>query len=130
VNEDVTIANEHIVFLKRTSKVGLHFPSLDYDSLQLACYTDGSFTNRADKSSQIGFVTCSLDTNGAMCVLSFRSWKAWRLCRSAMASETLAFVEGFDSTLSSRSQLSQMLGRDMPILIPFSYSRILNRSST
>jgi hypothetical protein len=43
--------------------------------------------------------------------------EAWRLCRSAMASETLAFVEGFDPTLSRRSQLSQMLGRDMPILM-------------
>jgi hypothetical protein len=34
VHEDVKIAKGQKAFLKRTSKVGLHFPRLDYDSLQ------------------------------------------------------------------------------------------------
>jgi hypothetical protein len=99
--------------LKRTTTVVLHFPTLAHDSLQLACATDGSVTNRAEKSNLIGFVTRADDKNGAMRVVSFRSCKAWRLCRSAMALETFAFVEGFDSTLALGSQLSQMLAKDV-----------------
>jgi hypothetical protein len=47
-----------------------------------------------------------------------------------MASETLAFVEEFDSTLSSRSQLLQMLGRDMPILILTDSQSLFNVMTT
>jgi hypothetical protein len=130
VNKDVKISNEQIVFLKRTSNVGLHCPRQDYDSLQLDCYIDASFANRADKSRQIGFVTCLLDKNGAMRIVSFLSCKAWRVCRSGMASETLAFVKGLDSTLSRRSQLSQMLERDMPILMLTDSQSLFNVMTT
>jgi hypothetical protein len=41
-----------------------------------------------------------------------------------MASGTLAFVERLNSTLSLRFQLSQMLGRDIPILM-LTYSQSL-----
>jgi hypothetical protein len=34
-----------------------------------------------------------------------------------MASETLAFVEGFDASFTLRSQLSAMLGKDIPLLM-------------
>jgi hypothetical protein len=98
-NGDVKIANEQMAFLKQTSKVVLHFPRLDYDSLRLICFTDAGFANRADKNSQIGFGTCLADKNGAMCIVSFRSYKGWSVCRSGMVSATLAFVEAFDSTL-------------------------------
>jgi hypothetical protein len=92
--------------LKQTTTVVLHFPTLAHDSLQLACSTDGSVTNRGEKSNLIGFVTRADDKNGTMRVVPFRSCKAWRACRSAMALETLAFVEGFDSTLDLGSQLT------------------------
>jgi adenylylsulfate kinase-like enzyme len=95
VNENVTIANEKMVFLKRTSKVGLHFPRLDYDSLQLACYTDGSFANRADKSNQIGFVSCLLDKNGAMCITSFRSCTSMETMPQCNGIGDVGFCRGF-----------------------------------
>jgi hypothetical protein len=34
-----------------------------------------------------------------------------------MASETLAYVEGFDTSFTLRSQLSDMLGKDIPLLM-------------
>jgi hypothetical protein len=34
-----------------------------------------------------------------------------------MASETIAFVEGFDASFTLRSQLSAMLGNDIPLLM-------------
>lgn len=117
VSTHVSMVNERVVFLKRTAKVGLNFPHLDYDSLRLVCYADGSFANRDDKSSQIGFVTCLVDKYAKMCILAFRSCKAWRVCRSAMAAETLAFVEGFDTSFTLRAQVRQLLGRDLPLIM-------------
>jgi hypothetical protein len=111
-HEGIKVTNEQKAVLKRTTTVVLHFPTLAHISLQLACSTDGSVTNRAEKSNLIGFVTRADDKNGTMRVVSFRSCKAWRLCRRAMALETFAFVEGFDSTLALGSQLSQMLAKD------------------
>jgi hypothetical protein len=125
-NGDVKIANAQMAFLKRTSKVVLHFPRLDYDSLRLICYTNGGFANRADKNSQIGFGTCLADKNGAMCIVSFLSYKGWSVCRSAMVSETLAFVEAFDSTLHLDLNFRGCWG----VMYPLSCSRILDRSST
>jgi hypothetical protein len=123
-HDGIKITNEQIAVLQRKSAVVLHFPTLAYDSLQLACSTDGSVTNRAEKSSQIGILTRADDKNGAMRVVSFRSCKAWRVCRSAMALETFAFVEGFDSTLALGSQLSQMLALESSILVlTYSHSR-------
>jgi hypothetical protein len=92
--------------------VGLRFKKLDYSSLRLVTYVDGSFANREDKSSHVGYVSCLVDKDGHMCILSYRSCKAWRVCRSAMVSETLAFVEGFDASFTLRSQLSAMLGKN------------------
>jgi hypothetical protein len=90
--DHVKLVNENLLTLQATSTLGLEFPKLDYASLQLVSYVDGSFANREDKSSQIGFVTCLVDKNGRICILSYRSCKAWTVCRSAMASETLALL--------------------------------------
>lgn len=109
--------NERLSMLKNTNEVGLSFPKLDADSIRLVTYTDGSFANRDDSSSQIGFVTCLMDKNGHIAILNYRSCKAWRVCRSAMASETLAFTEGFDSSFAIRSQLSLILGRHIPLVM-------------
>jgi hypothetical protein len=102
--------NEKILTLKATAHVGLQFENLDY-GLRLVTYVDGNFANREDKYSQIGYVRCLVDKDGHMCILSYRPCKARRVCRSAMASETLAFVEGFDASFTLRSQLSDMLGK-------------------
>lgn len=115
--DHVASINRKVQYLKSTASIGLVFPKLDVDSLRLVVYTDGSFANRDDKTSQIGFVTCLTDKTGRVVILSYRSCKSWRVCRSAMASETLAFVAGFDTGFTIRAQISEILQLDLPLLI-------------
>jgi hypothetical protein len=42
----------------------------------------------------------------------------------------VGFAEGFDSTLSHRSQLSQMLGRDVPIIMLTDSQSLFNVMTT
>jgi transposase InsO family protein len=62
--DHVEAKNEKILTLKLTAQVGLHFPNLDYDTLRLVTYADGSFANREGKSSQIGYASCLVDKDG------------------------------------------------------------------
>jgi hypothetical protein len=80
----------------------------------MVMYAESSFANRRDKSSQLGYVVCLRDKTGTMCI-RYRSCKSWRVVRSAMAAETLAFTAAFDAALSVRDQLEKVLKRNVPI---------------
>ena len=115
--EHVHLMNEKIRYLHDTSTIGLSFPKLDAKTLRLVCYVDGSFANRDDKSSQIGIVICLADGEGRMSILYYRSCKATRVCRSAMASECLAFAEGWDNAFTLKRQLSDIMGVSLPVFM-------------
>lgn len=80
--------------LEASEDVGLQFCRLDASSLRLVTNCDAGFGNRLDNSSQsqCGFITLLIDKTGAFPFLQFRSCRSWRVCKSAMAAETLAFV--------------------------------------
>jgi hypothetical protein len=101
--------------LQDTVDLALSFPALDVESLHMVVYADASFANRRDKSSQLGYVVCLRDKTGTMCILGYRSCKSWRVVRSAMAAETLAFTAAFDAAFTVRDQLERVLKRKVPI---------------
>jgi hypothetical protein len=98
----VSAMNKTLARLKDTADLALSYPAFDVDTLRMVVYADSSFANRRDKSSQLGYVVCLRDKTGTVCILGYRSCKSWRVVRSAMAAETLAFTAAFDAAFSVR----------------------------
>jgi len=62
--DDVRALNKRIQWQIENAARGLHFVKLEKDTLQLLVFTDASFANNKDLSSQIGSVLVLADGNG------------------------------------------------------------------
>ena len=95
--------------------VSIIFPQLDQPSLKIIGYSDASFSNNMDLSSQLGFIIFLQDNTNAIIPQVFKSYKAKRLCRSAMAAEVIAFSDLFDSAYTLKRELSILLNRTISL---------------
>jgi hypothetical protein len=68
---------------------GLRFIQLDKDSLKLIVFTDSSFANNQDLSSQIGFVITLVDKDNRANIIHWSSIKCKRVTQSVLASVKL-----------------------------------------
>ena len=109
--------NKTIKQLTDEPNLGIRFPRLDFKTLELRVYTDGSFANNADGTSQFGHVILLADATGKCAVISYRSYTCRRRVRSVLGSETLAFVDGFDQAYLVREQLRAIFARRIPLKI-------------
>src|SRR6266496_1496522 len=75
---------------------GLTFVLLNIHSLNLIVFTDASFANNKDLSSQIGFVIVLTDQNRTVNIIHWSLIKCKRVTRSVLASELYALAYGFD----------------------------------
>ena len=82
---------------------------LDMNSLSLLVFTDASFANNKDLSSQIGFVIVFTDRNQSVNVLHWSSIKCKRVTRSVLASELYALAYGFDIGAVIKSTIQKIL---------------------
>ncbi len=82
---------------------------LDQSTLRLVVFTDASFANNKDLSSQIEYVICLADDTHAN-ILHWSSIKCKRVTRSVLAAELYAMVHGFDVDSVLKSTLTKMLG--------------------
>ena len=78
---------------------------LDISSLSLLVFTDASFVNNKDLSSQIGFVIILTDRNQFANVLHWSLIKCKRVTRSVLASELYALAHGFDIGAAIKSTI-------------------------
>jgi hypothetical protein len=88
---------------------GLRYVKLDQSTLRLVVFTDASFANNKDLSSQIEYVICLADDTHAN-ILHWSSIKCKRVTRSVLAAELYAMVHGFDVDSVLKSTLTKMLG--------------------
>lgn len=109
--------NKIIKYLRSTKDLCLHFPKIHEGSLQLVVYSDASFNNNVDNTSQLGYIVLLMDRSGTCCVLQFSSHKSRRITRSSMAGETIALAEGFDHAFIIKHDLQRILGRKVPLLL-------------
>lgn len=107
--------NKVVQELRKTSNHAMKFPKLDKDTLRIVAYTDSSFANNYDLSSQLGYAVFLVDKNDNSAIISFRSFKARRITRSVLAAETLAFSDGFDQAFVLRRDIEQLLGKRIAI---------------
>ena len=63
-DEDIKHLNKQLQWQHNNSFQGLTFISLDPTFLQIIAFTDSSFVNNSDMSSQIGFVITLTEKNG------------------------------------------------------------------
>ena len=88
---------------------GLKFVQLDQKSLQLLVFTDSSFANNPDLSSQIGFVIVIADAAGNANIIHWSSIKCKRVTRSVLASELYAMTHGFNIATAIKATIDRML---------------------
>ncbi|KAF1982086.1 hypothetical protein K402DRAFT_341256, partial [Aulographum hederae CBS 113979] len=90
------------------STPGLRFVPLDEASLRLIAYTDSSFANNRDHSSQIGYVIVLADKDGNANMIHWQSVKCRRVTRSVLASELYVLSLGFDVAATLRSTMNHL----------------------
>jgi hypothetical protein len=99
----------------RGERLDLVYPRLDLLTLRLTVYTDSSYANCEDLSSEIGFVVMLTDVSGKCAVLDYAGKKSRRVVRSILGGEMMAFAEGFDRAFTVQHELSTMLSQRIPI---------------
>lgn len=100
---DAKTLNKHlkwrIVYFDR----GLLFIRLDITPLTLIVFTDASFANNQNLSSQVGYVVVLADATNKANIIHWSSTKCKRLTQSVLASGLYAMAHEFDAgPLSNR----------------------------
>jgi hypothetical protein len=116
-HDDVRALNRRLQWQIKNSSRGLKFVKLDEKSLQLLVFTDASFANNKDLSSQMGALLVVADAQGNANILHWVSIKCKRVTRSVLALELLAMVHGFDSAFCVKATLDLVLNTDVPLVI-------------
>lgn len=115
--DDIKSLNAALAWQQANSKRGLRFIPLDVTTLRLIVFTDSSFANNIDFSSQIGFVLILVDATGNANLLHWQSVKCRRVTRSVLASELFGMALGFDIAVAIKTTLDKFLKpwRDNPL---------------
>lgn len=110
-----TFCERHVRQLKKaiqyahnTKDLGLTYGPLDRETLHLRAYSDASFANNDDLSSQLGYIVMLCDGDSSCHVLSYSSKKARRVVRSIMAGEVYAFADAFDTAFILKHDLERI----------------------
>ncbi|KAI0398644.1 hypothetical protein F4802DRAFT_611456 [Xylaria palmicola] len=119
-SHDVEALNKRIKWQKDNLTRGLTFIPLDFCCTKLFVFTDGSFANNLDLTSQLGFIIVlatesrtkdptNLDFEIQGNIVHWNSSKCKRVTRSVLASELYGMVNGFDSAIALRTTLKNIM---------------------
>src|SRR6266480_3773063 len=114
--EDAKHLNKRLQWQINNPTRGLHYVPLDLDSLQLIIFTDASFANNKDLSSQISFIIVLADRNQAN-ILHWSSIKCKRITRSVLAAELYAMSHSFDKEIVIKTTIEKILNRSIPLIV-------------
>ena len=99
--------NSVVSHILTTTDLELKFPNLDHSSLRIQVYSDGSYGNNLDGSSQLGYIIFLADDTDKCQPLFWSSHKSKRVSRSVPGSETMAFADAFDMTFAMKNDICQ-----------------------
>jgi hypothetical protein len=114
--DDVDKLNRCLKWQIENKDKGLTFVKLT-GQLRLITFTDASFANNKDHSSQIGYVIVLADNSNNCNIVHWSSVKCKRVTRSVIASELYAMAHGFDTTCALKDTLDKITQRQTPIVI-------------
>jgi hypothetical protein len=109
--------NAVVNHLRKTIHQVLKFPKLDRKNLSLRVYSDASYANNSDGTSQIGYIIFLCDASGSCQPLFWSSKKSKRVTRSVLGSETMALADAFDMAFTIRHDLQNITLLQIPIII-------------
>jgi hypothetical protein len=115
--EDAKHLNKRLQWQIDNPTRGLRFVPLDLDSLQLIVFTDASFANNKDLSSQIGFIIVLADKNNQANILHWSSIKCKRITRSVLAAELYAMAHSFDKGMVIKTTIEKILNKSIPLIV-------------
>lgn len=92
---------------------GLRFVDINHKSMDVVACIDASFATNMDRSSQLGVLILLRERDtGRANVVHFASLKSKRVCKSVLAAELFAMVDGFDLAFSIRDAVVKVTGDD------------------
>ena len=115
-SDDIATLNKRLQWQMDNQLRGLKYVKLDHNDLQLVVFTDSSFANNRDFSSQIGYVICLADSSRAN-IIHWSSVKCKRVTRSVLAAELYGMAHGFDISAVLKGTLTKLLQRDIPLIL-------------
>jgi hypothetical protein len=115
--EDANALNKRLDWQIKNAKRGLKFVKLDVNTLQLVAFTDASFANNKDLSSQIGYVIVLTDATKRANIVHWSSVKCKRVTRSVLASELYGMAHGFDIAAAIKSTVDKILQTNIPLIL-------------
>jgi hypothetical protein len=83
----------------------------------LVAFTDASFANNKDLSSQIGYVIILTDASKKANIIHWSSVKCKRVTRSVLASELYGMTHGFDIADAIKSTIDKILRINIPLVL-------------
>jgi hypothetical protein len=114
---DIKALNKRLQWQLDNQTRGLRFVKLDCNSLKLLVFTDSSFANNKDHSSQIGYVLVLADKDNKANVIHWSSVKCKRVTRSVLASELYAMAHGFDIGACAKATVQRILQIELPLIL-------------
>ncbi|XP_044717348.1 uncharacterized protein HRG_08856 [Hirsutella rhossiliensis] len=113
--EDFQALNKRIQWQIDNPQRGLRFVPIGLEAAKVFVFTDGSFANNKDLSSQIGFVIIiATETNSTKCK---------RVTRSVLASEIYGLASGFDLAYVITETINQITNRlglpQIPLVVSY-----------
>jgi hypothetical protein len=117
VEDDTKSLNKRLSWQIENADRGLKFVKLDVNTLQLLVFTDASFANNKDLSSQIGHVIVLADATKRANIVHWSSVKCKRVTRSVLASELYGMAHGFDIGAAIKSTVDKILQVNLPLIL-------------
>jgi hypothetical protein len=115
--DDIKLLNKRLKWQIENPSRGLKFVPLQRDKLKLLVFTDASFANNKDLSSQIGALIALADDSNHANTLHWTSVKCKRVTRSVLASELYAMVLGFDIAGAIKATIDKILTINLPLVL-------------
>lgn len=109
-----------------TGKCGMSFIRIDKEKADIFVCFDAAFGTNRDHTSQLGVLVLMRDRENGDCnIIHYSSSKSKRVCRSVLAAELFALMEGFDIGYTVRDSFVKCSGRKDVNLILATDSRSL-----
>ena len=106
------------LILNESSFEGIKYVRIEPEHMEIVVCIDAAFATNKDRSSQIGVLTMMRNrTTGAANIVHYSSTKSKRVCKSALAAEIFALVDGFKIGYTVAHFMSELLMRKVTLTL-------------